>query len=139
MGVLHIKCAAKWSQERPSQALPGRSSGYGRLHPDPLADYNPPTSLELTPKPPNSPQRVVVRVSPPLPQDRAQSVAGVQQNKHHVESDDPKSALQDIIANAMKGVELNRWVSSDKAQPNTVDLWVCIFKVHMCHNVATAD
>ena len=39
----------------------------------------------------------------------------------------------------MQGVELNRWVSSDKAQPNTVELWVRIFKVHMCHNVTTAD
>ena len=77
-GSLAIECAAKLSQERPSQALPGRSSGYGRLHPEPLADYNPSTSLELPPKPPNSPQRVVVRVSPPLPQDRVQSVAGVQ-------------------------------------------------------------
>ena len=50
-----------------------------------------------------------------------------------------KNALQDIIANAMKGVELNRWVSSDKAQPNTVEFSVCIFKVHMCHNVTMAD
>ena len=39
----------------------------------------------------------------------------------------------------MKGVELNRWVTSDKAQPNTVELWVRICKVHMCHNVTTAD
>jgi hypothetical protein len=46
---------------------------------------------------PNHPQRVVVAVRPPLPQDQVQSVAGVRQNKHqdkHVESDDPKRALQ---------------------------------------------
>ena len=86
-GVLHIECAAKWSQERPSQALPGRFSGCGRL---PLADNNPPASLQLPPKPPNSPHRVVVAVSPPLPQDHVQSVAGARQNKHHVESDDHK-------------------------------------------------
>jgi hypothetical protein len=30
-------------------------------------------------------------------------------------------------------------VSSDIAQPNTVELWVRIFKVHMCHNVTTPD
>ena len=49
------------------------------------------------------------------------------------------SALQDIIANAMKGVESNRCVSSYKAQPNTVELWVRIFNVHMRHNVTTPD
>ncbi len=48
-------------------------------------------------------------------------------------------AVQDIIVNAMKGVEAKRWVSSDIAQPNTVELWVRIFNVHMCHNVATPD
>ena len=57
----------------------------------------------------------------------------------HVEKGDPKRALQDIIVNAMKGVEAKRWVSSDIAQPNTVELWVRIFKVHMCHNVTTPD
>ena len=37
--VLHIECAATWSQERPSQALPGRSSGStAHLHPEALAD-----------------------------------------------------------------------------------------------------
>ena len=47
----------------------------------------------------------------------------------HVENDDPKRALQDIIVNAMKGVEAKRWVSSDIAQPNTVERLVRIFKV----------
>ena len=37
------------------------------------------------------------------------------------------------------GVEAKRWVSSDIAQPNTVELWVRIFKAHMCHNVTTPD
>ena len=133
-GVLHIECAAKWSQELPSQALPGRSSGYGRLHPEPLADYNPPTSLELPPKPPNSPQRVVVPVRPPFVRDQVQSVAGVRHNKYqdtHAENDDPKRALQDIVVNAMKGVEAKRWVSSDIAQPSMVEFRVRIFKVHV--------
>ena len=106
------------------------------MHPEPLADYIPLIRLPLAP-PPNHPQRVAVAVRPPLPRDQVQSVAGVRQNKHqdkHVESDDQTRALQDIIANAMKGVEANRWVSSDEAQ-----LWVRIFKVHMCHNVTTPD
>jgi hypothetical protein len=65
--------------------------------------------------------------------EQAQSVAGMRQNKYqdtHVENDDPKRALQDIIVNAMK-IEAKCWVSSDIAQPNTVEFWVRIFKVHM--------
>ena len=76
--------------------------------------------------PPNSPQRVVAPVRPTLPQDQVQSVAGARQNKYqgtHVENDDPKRALQDIIVNAMKGVEAQRSVSSNIAQPNTVEFW----------------
>ena len=60
-----------------------------------------------------------------------QSVAGVRQNNSQdtqVENDDPTRAFQDIV-NATKGVEAKRWVSSDIAQPNTVELWFCIFKV----------
>ena len=129
---LHIERAAKWSQERPSQALPGRSSGStAHLHPEALADCVLPTPLPLPPKPPNSPQRVVVPVRPPLPRGQVQSVAGVRHNKYqdtHAENDDPKRALHYIIANAMKGVEAKRWVSSDIAQPNTVELWVRIFQ-----------
>ena len=30
-------------------------------------------------------------------------------------------------------------MSSDIAQPNTVELWVRIFKVHICHNATTPD
>jgi len=124
-GVLHIECAAKWSQERPSQALPGRSRGStAHSQPEALADCVLPTPLPLPPNHPNIPQRVAVPVRPPLPRDQAQSVAGMRHNKYqdtHVENDDPKRALQDIIVNAMKGVEAKRWVSSDIAQPNTVE------------------
>ena len=50
-GVLHIECAAKWSQERPSQALPGRSSGFtSHLHPEALDDCVLPTPLALPPQ-----------------------------------------------------------------------------------------
>jgi hypothetical protein len=137
-GVLHIECAAKWSQERPSQALPGRSSGFtSHLHPEALDDCVLPTSLPLPQNHPNIPQRAAVPAHPPLPRDQAQNVAGMRHYRYedtHVEKDDPKRALQDIFVNAMKGVEAKRWVSSDIAQPNTVEFWVRIFKVHMCHN-----
>ncbi|MFM7988857.1 MAG: hypothetical protein ACKPKO_57040, partial [Candidatus Fonsibacter sp.] len=107
-GVSHIECAAKWSQEWPSQALPGCSSGStAHLHPEALADCVLPTPLPLPPKQPNIPQRVVVPVRPPLPRDQVQSVAGMRHNKSQdtrVENDDPNRALQDIV-NAMKGVE----------------------------------
>jgi len=74
-GVLHIECAAKWSQERPSQALPGRSRGStAHSHPEALADCVLPTPLPLPPNHPNIPQRVVVPVRPPLPRDQVQSV-----------------------------------------------------------------
>ena len=40
----------------------------------------------------------------------------------------------------MKGVESNRWVSSDNmVQPNTVDFLFRIFNDNMCHNVTTPD
>ena len=101
-----------------------------------------PTPLPLPPNHPNIPQRSAVPVRPPLPRDQVQSVAGMRHNKYedtHVENDGPKRAVQDIIVNAMKGVAAKRWVSSDIAQPNTVEFWVRIFKVHMCHNVTTPD
>jgi hypothetical protein len=140
-GVLHIECAAKLSQERPSQALRGRPSGFtSHLHPEALDDCVLPNPLP--PNHPNIPQRAVVPAHPPLPRDQAQNVAGMRHYKYedtHVEKDDPKRALQDIFVNAMKGVEAKRWVSSDIAQPNTVELWVRIFQIHMCHNVSTPD
>ena len=37
----------------------------------------------------------------------------------------------------MKAVEAKRWMSADQAQPNTVELWVRIFKVHMQHSAKT--
>ncbi len=123
--------------------MPGRSSGFtSHLHPEALDDCVWPIPLPLPPNHPNIPQRVVVPIRPPLPRDQAQSVAGMRHNKYedtHVENDDPQRALHAIIVNAMKGVEAKRWVSSDIAQPNTVDLLVRIFKVHMCHNVSTPD
>ena len=141
-GFCTLSVPPKRSQERPSQALPGRSSGStAHLRPEALADCVLATPLPLPP-PPNRPQGVALAVPPPLPRGQVQSVAGARQNNSqdtHAENDDPKRALQDIIVNAMKGVEAKRWVSSDIAQPNTVEFWVRIFKVHMCHNVSTPD
>ena len=37
----------------------------------------------------------------------------------------------------MKAVEAKRWVSSDMAQLNTVELWVRIFKVRLQHAALT--
>jgi hypothetical protein len=140
--VLHIERAAKWSQERPSQALLGRSSGStAHWHLEALADCALAIPLPL-PLVPNSPQGVDLAARPPLPRDQAQSVAGVRQNNTEVtfaEHDNPKSALQDVIVNAVKGVEAMRWVSSDIAQPNTVEFGFRVFKVHAQHNVTTPD
>ena len=92
-GVLHIERAAKLSQERPSQALPGRSSGStAHLQPEALAYCVRATSLPL-PLPPNRPQGVALAVRPPLPRGQAQSVAGARQNFAQatlVGHDDPK-------------------------------------------------
>ena len=110
------------------------------LHPEALDDCV--LSIPLPTNNPHIPQRVVVPAHPPLPRDQAQKVAGMRHHKYedtHVEKDDPTRALQDIFVNAMKGVEAKRWVSSDIAQPNTVEFWVRIFKVHMCHNASTPD
>jgi hypothetical protein len=121
--------------------MPGRSSGFtSHLHPEALDDCALPNPLP--PNHPNIPQRVAMPAHWPLPRDQAQSVAGMRHNKYqdtHAENDDPKRALQDVVGNAMKGVEAKRWVSSAIAQPNTVELWVRICKVHMCHNVTTTD
>jgi hypothetical protein len=138
-GVLHIERVARWSQERPSHVLPGRSSGpTAHWHLEAFADCALATPLPLPPAP-NRPQGVDLAARPPLPRVQVQSVAGARPNNAEetlVEHDDPKSALK---YNAMHGVEAKRWVSSDIAQPNTVEFWVCIFKVHMCHNVTTPD
>ena len=82
-GVLHIECAAKWSQERPSQALPGRSSGSTARPSQALplcnssaaaaaADCVLATPLPLLPPPPplNRPQGVALAARPPLPRDQ---------------------------------------------------------------------
>ena len=173
-GILHIECAAKWSQERPSQGLPGRSSGStDDFHPEPraqrpLQNSFPAASLPLPrhepqgvalaaplPLPRREPQGVLaappplpwhgrqgvaLAAPPPLPRDELQSVVGVRQSNSEeppAEQDNPARALQNIIGNAMKAVEAKRWVSSDVAQPNTVELWVRIFKVHLQHAALT--
>ena len=139
-----------------SQALPGRSSGstydwHSEAHAEcALAAPLPLPQNQLQriypaaplPLPRNKPQGVALAAPPQLPRDELQSVAGVRQSNSQeppVEHDNQADATQDIIANAMQAVEAKRWVSSESAQPNTVEFWACIFKVHMCHNVTTPD
>ena len=152
-GILLIECAAKWSQERPSQGLSGRSSGSADdFHPEPRAQRplqplprHEPQGVALAaplPLPRREPQGVLaappplpwhgrqcvaLAVPPPLPRDELQSVVGVRQSNSEeppAEQDKPARALQNIIGNAMKAVEAKRWVSSDVAQPNSVEPWV---------------
>ena len=173
-GILHIERAAKWSQERPSQRLPGRSSGStGEFQSEPraqrpLQNSFPAASLPLPrhepqgvdlaaplPLPRREPQGVLAAPPPllwhgrqcvalaaplPLPRDELQSVVGVRESNSEeppAEQDNPARALNNIIGNAMKAVEAKRWVSSDVAQPNTVELWVCTFRVHLQHAALT--
>ena len=76
-GILHIECAAKFSQERPSQGLPGRSSGStDDLHPEPraqrpLQNSFPAASLPL---PRHEPQGVALAAPLPLPRREPQGV-----------------------------------------------------------------
>ena len=76
-GVLHIECAAKWSQEWPSQRLPGRSSGStDEFHPEPRAQRPlqhsfPAASLPL---PWHEPQGVDLAALLPLPRREPQGV-----------------------------------------------------------------
>ena len=75
-----------------------------------------------------------------LPPKEEQSVATVQQSTGTellVKKDIPQDAMQEIIGNAMKAVGAKRWMSSDPAQTNTVELWARIFRVHIQHGVNT--
>ena len=70
----------------------------------------------------------------------AESVATVRQSTGTellVEKDSPQDAMQEIIGNAMKAVDAQRWMSADPAQPSTVELWVRIFRVHIQQGVKT--
>ena len=126
-GVLHIERVAKWSHERLAQAFAGRSSGSSDPYDREPAAMN---AKELI-----RPHRVsAAPAAPPhveLPPMEIQSVANANVGDSiALENENvyPEDAIQEIIVNAMKAISAKRWVRADPAQPNTVELWIRIFK-----------
>ena len=137
-GVVHIECAAKWSQER-APVDPGRSSGSHSTTPaapaatkDLLSTPHPvPIAPHWTPAPSSgdcaarAPSPIALGTAPPAPLPPS--------------SDTPEAAMQDIITNTMKAVQAQRWYCADSSQPTTVEFWLRLFLVHMQRNAKTAE
>ena len=114
--VLHIECAAKWSQQRAAQPFAGRSSGSrDECLSEPEASASCPTvRRQFSPVPLQSGEQEEAAVDP-------------------LEQESPEKAMQNIIGNAVKAVQEQRWMSVDQSQPNTLEFWLRIFTRHMQH------
>ena len=114
--VLHIECAARWSQQRAAQPFAGRSSGSrDECLSEPEASASCPTvRRQFSPVPLQSGEQEEAAVDP-------------------LEQESPEKAMQNIIGNAVKAVQEQRWVSVDQSQPNTLEFWLRIFTRHMQH------
>ena len=113
--VLHIECAARWSQQRATQPSSGRSCG----------------SNDECLSGPEASCPMVPAVSSPIPLQSGEEQEGKSTAVDPLEQESPERAMPTIILNAMKAVREQRWVSVDQSQPNTLELWLRIFTGHM--------
>ena len=113
--VLHIECAARWSQERAAQPSSGRSCG----------------SNDECLSGPEASCQMVLAVPYPIPLQSGEEQEGKSTAVDPLEQESPERAMQTIILNAMKAVREQRWVSVDQSQPNTLEFWLRIFTGHM--------
>ena len=125
-GVVHIECAAKWSQQR-APVDPGRPSGSHSATPAAPAVTKEPLSTE--------PPVPIVDVGPPA----QPPLAGTRPPAPLPSRDDtPEVAMQDIIGDTMNAIQARRWYCADSSQPTTVEFWLRIFQVYMQRNTKTA-
>ena len=125
-GVMHVELAAKWTQEFPSPRPGGSNPFVAAL----AAVLGAPSPLQL-PAPPGQPQAQFPAA--PAAKGSGKDRLAIRQLKRGatdgsaVSDGEPENQTDQIMQNTVKAMGLQRWSSSDKSQPNTVEFWVRIF------------